>query len=291
MEPDAFGAAHAEEREAEVALEVPRLALDGGRPPPVGKTMRFHSSPDWYGPAGAAGSRFPSVLRPGRRCAWHLGARSAPCRFLEPERGHRASDPSRSVDVPRGTRHSEQFREAVTRCAGAVRFQGAATYRPVESFDEYLQFRLDAIMALSCARRAGYRSWLRRFADGRPRSSGLDDRRAGAENDSQRLLVKKRDPAAKIDRAFIVRSTQSEVQRLGGWAAPVNHPVYVLEMWGDMTLCHSAPAGADPCDETDGLTIVHNAETLETDDVVYGRLGGERLGPTYELDLGTARSG
>ena len=99
------------------------------------------------------------------------------------------------------------------------------------------------------------------------------------------LLVKKRDPEAKIERAFIVRSTDDELERVAGSTTPGDHPVYILEIWGEMTLCHGAPAGADPCDETDGFSVVYNAETPQTDQVVYGRLRAERLGPAYELNL------
>ena len=44
------------------------------------------------------------------------------------------------------------------------------------------------------------------------------------------LVVKERDREATVERAFLVRSTQREVQRLAGCSTPSSHPVYVLEV-------------------------------------------------------------
>ena len=99
------------------------------------------------------------------------------------------------------------------------------------------------------------------------------------------LLVKRDDPNAEIDRAFIVRATAADVARLGGWRSATSGTVYVLELWGDMTLCHRVPSGADPCAQTEGITLVYDAATLRTRDVVYGRLGAEQLGRAFELSV------
>ena len=47
---------------------------------------------------------------------------------------------------------------------------------------------------------------------------------------------------------------------------------------------HGTPSGTDPCDETDALSLVYDAATLDVDDVACRRLGVERLGTPYELD-------
>jgi hypothetical protein len=98
--------------------------------------------------------------------------------------------------------------------------------------------------------------------------------------------VRHQDRHAKVERTFVVRSTHRRVQRLGGWqGSQSNHAVLVVELWGRMKHCHSAPTNAGACAVTDGLTVVIDASTGATDDVIYGRLGAERLGPAYELHV------
>jgi hypothetical protein len=104
--------------------------------------------------------------------------------------------------------------------------------------------------------------------------------------------LKERDKEATVTRAFVVRATDKQVQRLGGWRSPGrDRVVYVLEVWGDMELCHTAPRGADPCTRTNGWTAVFASKTLEPLEaahVMTFRLGAERLccgGRPYDLDI------
>jgi hypothetical protein len=99
------------------------------------------------------------------------------------------------------------------------------------------------------------------------------------------LLVSRKDPDAEIARAFVVRSNVTDVSRLGGWGDPRTGTVYVLELSGELTLCHGVTPEVDPCARTDGITVVYDGTTLRTRDVVYGRLGAEQLGPAFDLSI------
>ena len=120
-------------------------------------------------------------------------------------------------------------------------------------------------------------------------AAGGEDRPAWlSEATEKRLTANARavftqDPSAQIERAFVVRTAHQRVSEIGQWQSPGDHEVYVVELWGDMRLCHGAPAGGNPCERTDGLTVVYDARTLRTDDVRFGRLGAERLGSPYDL--------
>jgi hypothetical protein len=87
-----------------------------------------------------------------------------------------------------------------------------------------------------------------------------------------------------VTRAVVARTSRERLYALHGDARNDPRAVLVLEIWATMTLCGGGSSGdADPCVDTDGITIVHDQRTLAANEVWYGRAGVDRLDRVHEL--------
>jgi hypothetical protein len=94
--------------------------------------------------------------------------------------------------------------------------------------------------------------------------------------------AKSADPNVTVERAFVVRTTARELARLATGIRPSPRTVYVVELWGDMTICHGAPPGVDPCTRTDGVTVFYDTN-LSSHGTSPSRLDVEQLGEPFDL--------